>query len=132
MPVSKRIISADNIEQSVYKAFALIGKCNKKYPKTEDIIYYINLENIIKNTLKKKYQGSYYSYNSLSKLVLFMDLNNIQNQSETERYLKKHKRVRKKLGLINAPDQPMISKFKNHYLTDETKEILSQIRDKII
>ncbi len=132
MPENTRIISKDNITKEIIKAFALLGKCNKKYPKTEDIIYYINLEKIIKNTLKKKYQGSYYSYNSLSKLVLFMDLNKMQNQSETERYLKKHKRVRKKLGLISAPDQSMISKFKNHYLTDETKEILYQIRDKII
>lgn len=132
MSPNTRDISYDIITRELIKAFALLVKCNKKYPKIADIIHYLNIEKIVENILKKKYRGIFYSYTSLIKLILFMDLKGIKYQSELERYLKKHKRERKKLGLKSVPDQTMISKFKNHYLTDETKEILSYIRDKII
>lgn len=96
------------------------------------LISYLNINKIIENVPTKKYRSIYYQYSSLVKLILFMNLSEIKNQSEMERYLKKHKRVRKKLGLKRAPDQAMISKFKNYYLTDETKEIITYICDKIL
>lgn len=92
-----------------------------------NILYYLNIDKII----KQKYRSIYYPYSSLIKLILFMDIKGIHNQSEMERHLKKHKRERKKLGLNRVPDQATISKFKNHYLNDETKEIISYISNKI-
>jgi hypothetical protein len=61
-----------------------------------------------------------------------MNLKGFKSQSEAERYLRKHKRERKKLGLKRTPDQAMISKFINHYLTDEIKEVISYIGNKIM
>ncbi len=132
MSANIRDISRDNISREIIKAFALIGKCNKKYPKIADIIYYINIEKIIENKLKKKYRGIFYSYASLIKLILFMNLKRIKNQTEIERYLKKHKSERKKLGLKRVPDQTTVSIFKNKNITGEIDEILSFIKDKII
>lgn len=129
---SKQITSKPDIDKEIYKAYAWLGKCNKKYPKIADILYYLNIEKYIKRTGKKKYRGIYYTYSSLLKIILFMNLKEIKSQSEMERYFKKHKRERKKLGLKRVPDQTMISKFKNHYLSDETKEILSYISIKIM
>ena len=54
------------------------------------------------------------------------------DQSKMERYLKKHKREKKKLGLKRVPDQTMISKFINHYLTDETKTTIDYIVTRIL
>jgi len=133
-PMSQNIskISKDNITKEIIKAFALLARCNKKYPKIADILYYLDVEKIIKKPDKRRYRTIYYSYSSLVNLILFMDLNKMNGQSETERYLKKHKRERKKLGLNRVPDQTTISIFKNHHLNNEVNEILAHIKEKII
>jgi DNA-directed RNA polymerase subunit RPC12/RpoP len=132
MPFSKQYISRSYIDTEVYKACAWLSKCNIKKHLIVYLLSYLNIDKIIEQTPTKKYRSIYYPYSSLVKLILFMSLTGIKNQSEMERYLKKHKREKKKLGLIRVPDQTMISKFKNYYLTDETKEIITYISDKIL
>jgi DNA-directed RNA polymerase subunit RPC12/RpoP len=132
MSVNTKEASQDDISREIIKAFAKLGKCKRKYPNAADILQFLNIGKIIENVQGKKYRSIYYSDVALVKLILFMNIIGIWNQSYIERFLKKHKRERKKLGLKRVPDQTMISKFKNHYLTDETKEILNHVRDKII
>ena len=61
-----------------------------------------------------------------------MKLKGTENQSWIERYLKKHKRERKRLGLPRVPDQTSINVFERDHMTDEIEEILSFIENKII
>jgi hypothetical protein len=132
MSLNIRDISKSCKDKEVYKAYSWLSKNNIKNHILVYLIQYLNVDKIIEQIPTKKYRSIYYPYSSLVKLILFMNLSGIKNQSEMERYLKKHKRIKKKLGLIRVPDQTMISKFKNYYLTDETKEIITYICDKIL
>jgi len=86
---------------------------------------------MIEQVSTTKYRSIFYPFSALIKLIIFMRLIGI-DQSKMERYLKKHKREKKKLGLKQVPDQTMISKFINHYLTDETKATIDYIVDRIL
>lgn len=96
------------------------------------IIHYLDIEKIFGPLLKKEYRSIYYPYYALIKLILFMRIFGIKDQSKMERYLNKHPRVKKKLGLKRVPTQSMISRFLNHYLTEEIKEKINYISEKII
>lgn len=130
MPSSTRDISNENIDKEINKAYAWLNKSNIKNHLGINIIFYLNIDKIIGHV--STYRSIFYPFSALVKLIIFMNLIGIKNQSQMERYLKKHKREKKKLGLKRVPDQTMISKFINYYLTDEIKENIDYIVDKII
>ena len=128
MPVSKRNIPYPEIETGIYKAFAKFEKLNKKFPKLADVIQFLD----IKVFTPKKYRGIFYSYTSLLRSYLFMLVKGIKSQPELERYLKKHKRERKKLGLKRTPDDTMINHFIRKYCDDDIKKELNYAKKRII
>jgi hypothetical protein len=118
MASSNQSISYEIIEEGVLKTFA-----RKKHPKIADILKDIDIEKYF----PKEYRTIYYSFSSLLKLILFMMLKHIRFQSQLERYFKKCKSERKKLGLPRTPDQTQISYFRNKILNDDERERLKSI-----
>jgi hypothetical protein len=131
MPRSKEPFSNEEIDVKINKAFGLLGATRKKNIKIADILSYINFEEFIEKSLPEGYRTIEYTYNSWLKIDIFMDLKNIKKQTELIDYLKKHKREMKKLGLNRVPHQTSVSKFKNHYIPEELKELVQYTVEKI-
>lgn len=125
MPCSKECTSSPNIEEDILKAIAFAKQ--RRHPKIADILKYFDAEKY----LPKMYRPIYFSYRSLLKLILFKKLKRIQFQAQLERYFKKNRAERKKLGLPRTPDQTTISYFWTHVLSDEDKKVLTYIADTI-
>lgn len=125
MPTSNQDISKENIELEINKTFERVKKI--KNPTIVDIINTLNSD-LFKN---KEYRMIDFSYESLCKCLLLKKLKGIRFQIDLIRYLKTHKRERKKLGLTRTPDQTTLSYFINHILDDETKEIIEFVANKI-
>lgn len=119
------------MDEEINKSYAWLSKRNIQNHLPINLVQSLDIDRIIEQIPTKKYRSIYYPFSALIKLFIFMKLTGINNQSRMERYLKKHPRDKKKLGLKRVPDQTMISKFTNHYLTNETKETIDYIVDKI-
>lgn len=125
MPPSKRNISKKNIEMEIYNTFELF-----KESKNIMIVDFLNKLQLTWLT-DQSYRKIKYSYISLYKVLIFKKLKGIKFQTQLEKYLKKHKDERKKLGLESSPDQRTISYFLNSILDEETKTDIDFIVKKI-
>ena len=86
----------------------------------------------IEELLHLKYRSIKFPYQSLLKLLIFKKLKGIKFQTQLERYLKKHKEERNKLGLKQVPNQRTISHFINNILDNETKKLIEFIIKKTV
>jgi putative transposase len=128
MPSSKQNISFPHIDEGIYKAFALLIKRKKKYPKIADLIGNIDFK-IFK---QQQYRSRRYSYNSHLKTRLFMKVKDIRSDNEMKLYLRTHKCDRKKLGLKSTPDHTMLNYFKRNYIDEELDGQLEYAKRRII
>jgi len=125
MRPSKQNISTKNIERGIYNTFELFNE--SKNIILVDFLNKLQLPWI--NSLE--YRKIKYSYESLYKLLIFKQLKGIKFQTQLEKYLKKHKDERIKLGFDTVPNQRTISYFINNIIDKETKEDIDFIIQKI-
>ena len=85
----------------------------------------------LEELLPLKYRSIKFSCQSLLKLLIFKELKGIKFQTQLERYLKKHKEERNKIGLQQVPNQRTISHFINNVIDEETKTIIDYVTDRI-
>ncbi len=125
MTGSQRVISYKHIEKEIYKTF-------EPFKKTKSVSIVDYLKNFNTSVFgQKKYRKIKFSYESLVKLILFQKLKEIKFQTQLQKYLKKHKKERTKLGLEQLPDRRAINYFANHILDEETKELIKYAVEKI-
>jgi putative transposase len=125
MQPSKQNISKKNIEKEIYNTFELF-----KESKNITIVDFLNKLELTWLD-QQNYRKIKYSFYSLYKLLIFKKLKGIKFQKQLERYLKKHKDERKKLGFESVPNQRTISYFLNNILDEETKDNIDFICQKI-
>ncbi|KYK29891.1 hypothetical protein AYK20_09525 [Thermoplasmatales archaeon SG8-52-1] len=114
-----------NIEKQLNKTFEEFKGQNQIQP-----IDYLEKLNI-KEIQNKNYRKIKYPYPILFKTIILMDITD-KNQLTIVEYLKKNKRIAKRLGLIDIPVQSMLSRFINHAMDEETRIIRSYIKNNII
>jgi putative transposase len=125
MQGSKRNISKSNIEKGIYNTFESFH--DKKNITIADFLKKFDVT-VFKT---REYRKIKFPYESLIKLVLFQKLKGIKFQTQLEKYLKRHRDERIRLGLQQVPDQRMISHFVNHVIDEETKQALDFLAKKI-
>jgi len=125
MQSSKQDISKSKIEKEIYNTFELF-----KESKNITIVEFLNKFQLLWLT-DQSYRKIKYSYNSLYKLLIFKQLKGIKFQTQLERYLKKNKDERVKLGFDAVPNQRTISYFINNILDEENKDDIDFIVQKI-
>jgi putative transposase len=125
MAGTKRVISKKHIEKEIYKTFEKID--NKKRICIADFLNKLEINSLFLTN----YRSIKFSYDSFIKLILLQKIKKIKFQTQLIRYLKRHRDELKLLGFEEIPDQTTISYFMNHILSDETKELLNFIINKI-
>jgi len=124
MPVSKRNISNETIEQEIYNTFVQL-----KQEKKITIAYYLNRLHL--PCFDRKYRSIKFPYESLFKLLIFQKLKGILFQSQLERYMRMHKQDLHKLEFTSVPTQQIISYFTNTILDEEARQLIDFITKKI-
>jgi len=125
MPASKRVISYKAIEKEIYNTFELFKE--EKQIKIADFLKIFDVSIFG----QKKYRKINFSYESLSKLVLFQKLKDIKFHTKLTKYLRRNPSEKWKLGFCKTPDRTSIGYFINHILNNETKETLDFVAAKI-
>ncbi len=118
-------VSKQKIELEIYNTFELFNK-------EKNICIADFIEKLDISTIKhQEYRKIKFSYESLTRFILYQRLKKFRFITQTRQHLNNHPEDVIQLGFKEIPNRRQIGYFQNYILANETKELLDFIINKI-